>query len=127
MPPWEAFFLNLYYACIQGTYEMSDHLREELEGGVALQEVTPRLKEPPMYKVVVHNDDFTPMDYVVHVLQVFFTMDHERATQVMLQIHTRGKGDCGVYTREIAETKVAMVNSHARNNDYPLLCTMEVA
>lgn len=79
-----------------------------------------------MYQVVILNDDFTPMDFVVVVLETFFTMDRERATQVMLHVHTRGKGVCGVYTREVAETrKVTQVNEFSRTHQHPLLCTME--
>ncbi len=80
-----------------------------------------------MYKVVLLNDDFTPMDFVVLVLERFFGMDRERATRVMLQVHTQGKGVCGVYSREIAETKVAQVNDYSRAHQHPLLCTMEQA
>ncbi len=97
------------------------------DDGLALQEARPRLKRPPMYKVLLLNDDYTPMDFVVHVLQRIFGMDHEKATQIMLQVHTRGVGVCGVYTRDIAETKVALVNQFARKNQHPLLCTMEKA
>ena len=86
-----------------------------------------KLQPPPMYKVVLNNDDYTPMDFVVAVLQQFFTLDLERATQVMLHVHTRGRGVCGVFTREVAESKVAQVNEFSRMNQHPLLCTMEKA
>lgn len=82
---------------------------------------------PPMYQVVLLNDDYTPMDFVVMVLELFFGMSRERATRIMLQVHTRGRGVCGVYTREVAETKVAQVNEFARSHQHPLLCTMERA
>jgi len=95
--------------------------------GVALEEVRPEIKKPPLYKVVLLNDDFTPMDFVVDVLKLFFSMAHDRATQIMLHVHTRGKGVCGVFTYEIAETKVAQVNEFARQNEHPLKCTMEKA
>lgn len=95
--------------------------------GLAVQEAKPKLKRPPLYKVVLLNDDFTPMDFVVHVLEVFFGMSREKATQVMLHVHTRGKGVCGVFTYEIAETKVAQVNEYSRRHQHPLLCTMEEA
>jgi len=101
--------------------------RQNHDDGLALQEAKPKLKRPPMYKVLLLNDDYTPMDFVVHVLQRIFGMDHEKATQIMLQVHTRGVGVCGVYTRDIAETKVALVNQFARKNQHPLLCTMEKA
>ena len=102
-------------------------IRQNHDDGLALQEARPKLKRQPMYKVLLLNDDYTPMDFVVHVLQRIFGMDHEKATQIMLQVHTRGVGVCGVYTRDIAETKVALVNQFARKNQHPLLCTMEKA
>jgi ATP-dependent Clp protease adaptor protein ClpS len=95
--------------------------------GLALEEAKPRLKRPPLYKVVLLNDDYTPMEFVVEILQKFFRMDRPTATQVMLHVHTRGKGVCGVYTYEIAETKVALVNDYSRKHQHPLLCTMEEA
>jgi len=93
--------------------------------GVAVEESRPEVKEPARFKVILLNDDFTPMDFVVEVLQTFFGMDRENATRVMLSVHTKGKGVCGVYTRDIAETKVAYVNRFAREHQHPLLCTME--
>ncbi len=101
--------------------------RQNHDDGLALQEAKPKLKRPPMYKVLLLNDDYTPMDFVVHVLEDIFGMDHEKATQIMLQVHTQGVGVCGVFTRDIAETKVALVNQFARRNQHPLLCTMEKA
>ena len=80
-----------------------------------------------MYKVLLLNDDYTPMDFVIHILENIFAMQHERAMQIMLHVHTRGVGVCGVFTRDIAETKVALVNQFARKNQHPLLCTMEKA
>lgn len=97
------------------------------DGGLELEEARPQIKKPPMYQVVLLNDDFTPMEFVVHVLERFFAMDRPKATRVMLQVHTNGKGLCGTFVREIAETKVAQVNDYARSNNHPLLCTMEVA
>ncbi|MGL4753762.1 MAG: ATP-dependent Clp protease adapter ClpS [Aeromonadaceae bacterium] len=85
------------------------------------------LQPPPMYKVVLHNDDYTPMDFVVELLQKFFRMNIEQATEVMLSVHYHGKGICGIYTAEIAETKVEQVNDYARAHDHPLLCSMEQA
>lgn len=95
------------------------------DGGLAVQVAKPKLKKPPLYKVVLLNDDYTPMEFVVEVLRVFFGLDQEKATRVMLHVHTRGKGVCGVYTREIAETKVAQVNQYSQENKHPLLCEME--
>ncbi len=87
----------------------------------------PDLKRPPLFKVLLLNDDFTPMEFVVEILREFFGMSEEKATQVMLHVHTRGVGVCGVYSRDVAETKVHLVNDHARNHQHPLLCTMEEA
>lgn len=101
--------------------------QSENDGGVALQETRPKLRRPPMYKVLLLNDDYTPMEFVVQLLRDIFGMNHEKATQVMLHVHTRGVGVCGVYTRDIAETKVAQVNQMARDNEHPLKCTMEQA
>jgi ATP-dependent Clp protease adaptor protein ClpS len=90
-----------------------------------LAENKQKLQPPPMYKVILNNDDYTPMDFVVDVLTRFFNLDEEKATQVMLAVHHEGKGVCGIYSAEIAETKVAMVNQYSRDNEHPLLCTME--
>lgn len=78
-----------------------------------------------MYKVVLLNDDYTPMDFVIEVLQKIFHMDEPRATQIMLHVHTRGKGLCGIFSHEIAETKSAQVNDYAREHEHPLLCVVE--
>lgn len=99
----------------------------DVNGDLAVEEAKPKLKRPPLYKVVLLNDDFTPMEFVVHVLERFFAMPRDQATRIMLQVHTQGKGVCGIYAREIAETKVALVNGYARQNQHPLLCTMEYA
>ncbi len=97
----------------------------DYEDDVLTEEEKPKLKQPPLYKVILLNDDYTPMDFVVHVLKVFFGMDEETATHIMLQIHHQGKGICGTFTREIAETKVAQVNNYARENQQPLISIME--
>jgi ATP-dependent Clp protease adaptor protein ClpS len=97
------------------------------DSGLAVQEAKPKLKRPPLYKVILLNDDYTPMEFVVHVLEYFFSMDREKAVRVMLQVHTQGSGVCGVFSREIAETKVSQVNDYSRENNHPLLCTMEFA
>ncbi|HEY5641845.1 MAG TPA: ATP-dependent Clp protease adapter ClpS [Woeseiaceae bacterium] len=107
---------------------MSDQKSANPEHGrfdLAVEEERPRLKEPPLYRVVLLNDDYTPMEFVVNVLESIFGMERTRATHVMLEVHTRGKGVCGVYNFEIAETKVAQVMSVARQHQHPLLCTME--
>lgn len=106
---------------------MSDKTKHDYDDGVALQESKPRLKRPPLYRVILNNDDYTPMEFVVHVLEIFFSMDRENATRIMLEVHTRGRGICGIFTHEIAETKVSQVNSYAREQQHPLLCTMEKA
>ena len=97
----------------------------EHEHGLALEVAKPVVAKPPLYQVVLLNDDYTPMDFVVEVLQVFFGLNREKATQVMLHVHTRGKGVCGVFTREVAETKVTQVNEFSKHHQHPLLCTME--
>ena len=87
----------------------------------------PKTRKPSMYKVLLLNDDYTPMEFVVDVLEKFFRMDRTTATRVMLEVHTQGKGICGVFTYEIAETKVALVTSYARDHHHPLMCTLEEA
>lgn len=94
---------------------------------VDVEEARPKLKHPPLYKVILLNDDYTPMDFVVYVLENFFNLTRPVATRIMLQVHLQGKGICGTFTREIAETKVAQVNKYARENQHPLLCVMEKA
>jgi ATP-dependent Clp protease adaptor protein ClpS len=93
--------------------------------GLALEEAKPKLKKPPLYRVVLLNDDYTPMEFVVEVLELIFSLDREQATRIMLEVHTKGKGICGVFTYEIAETKVAQVSSFAQQNQHPLLSTLE--
>lgn len=97
------------------------------DGGLAVQEAKPKLKMPPLYKVMLLNDDFTPMDFVVQILMDFFHMPEEKATQVMLQVHTQGVGVCGIYSKDVAETKVCIVNEYSREHHHPLLCSMEEA
>ncbi|CRI65817.1 ATP-dependent Clp protease adaptor protein clpS [Thiocapsa sp. KS1] len=107
---------------------MSDDLpSDERESGLTVQEAKPKLRRPPLFKVLLLNDDYTPMEFVVQVLESIFGMNREKATQVMLHVHTRGRGVCGVYTKDIAETKVSQVNDYARSHQHPLLCTMEEA
>ncbi len=95
------------------------------ESGLVVLESRPDVAEPKRYKVILNNDDFTPMEFVVQILNIFFNLDEETATRIMLNVHTKGKGVCGVFSQDIAETKVAMVNDFARENEHPLLCTME--
>ncbi len=95
--------------------------------GVVEELAKPELKEPSMYKVVLLNDDYTPMEFVVEILQMFFNLNREKATQIMLAVHTTGKGTCGIYTRDIAETKSAQVNQYAQDNQHPLVSEIEAA
>lgn len=92
------------------------------EGGIAVESAKPKLKPPAMYKVLMLNDDYTPMEFVVEVLQAFFNKSGEEATQIMLDVHNKGAAVCGIFTKDIAETKVAVVNDYARECQYPLLC-----
>jgi ATP-dependent Clp protease adaptor protein ClpS len=93
--------------------------------GLVADEAKPKLKRPPLYRVILLNDDYTPMEFVVQVLEKVFSLDRNTATRIMLEVHTKGKGVCGVYTYEIAETKVAQVTGLAQQHQHPLLCTME--
>jgi len=106
---------------------MTDGQKSQFNDDLAVEEAKPKVKPPPLYKVILLNDDYTPMEFVVYVLEVFFNMSREKATQIMLHVHTRGVGICGVYTREIAETKVNQVNEYSRKHQHPLMCTMEEA
>ena len=107
---------------------MSDEQQDQDQrGGLQLEEAKPELKQPKMFQVIILNDDFTPMEFVVHVLEHFFALDHEKATRIMLNVHHNGKGVCGTYTRDIAETKMVSVNEYSRTNEHPLLCTIEEA
>lgn len=100
---------------------------EEGGSGLLVEEARPEVKQPPLYNVVLLNDDYTPMEFVVEVLERYFRMDRSAATRVMLEVHTRGKGICGRFTYEIAETKVAQVMTFSREHQHPLMCTMEEA
>ncbi|NYS59421.1 ATP-dependent Clp protease adapter ClpS [Halomonas salicampi] len=94
---------------------------------LAVKTADPELAKPPMFKVVLHNDDYTPMEFVIEVLQEFFRMEHEKAVQIMLAVHTQGKATCGIFTRDIAETKSYQVNEYARECEHPLMCDIEAA
>lgn len=97
------------------------------ETGTVIERKEQQLKPPAMYKVVLINDDYTPMEFVVMILQQYFSRDRETATQIMLTVHREGKGVCGIYTRDIAATKVELVSTHARQAGHPLQCVMEEA
>jgi len=102
-----------------------DDLNEDNENGVVVAPAKPQLKDPPMYKVVMLNDDYTPMEFVIQVLQQFFGMNREKATQVMLAVHQTGRAVCGIFTRDVAETKVEQVNRCAQDNKHPLISDLE--
>src|SRR5690606_37004156 len=106
----------------------SDREHEHDHGHGAMVEASrPEVAKPPLYSVLLLNDDYTPMDFVVEGLMRFFPMTAEKATQIMPPVHPHGRGDCAVFTREVAESKVAQVNEFSRLNQHPLLCTMERA
>lgn len=102
-----------------------DDPEHEDDSGLVVETSKPELKPPSRYKVVMLNDDYTPMDFVVEVLETFFSMNREAATQIMLRVHTEGKAVCGVFTRDIAETKAEQVNEYARECQHPLICQIE--
>ena len=104
-----------------------DDWDNDYDSGLAVELERPKLQPPKQYKVIVINDDFTPMEFVVQVLTIFFSMDEAKATRVMMAVHTKGKGICGIFSHEIAETKVDQVNEFSRMNQHPLMCTMEEA
>jgi len=94
-------------------------------GTAVITRTRPKTKKPSLYRVLILNDDYTPMEFVVHVLERFFQKDREAATRIMLHVHNHGVGECGVYTFEVAETKVSQVMDFARQNQHPLQCVME--
>ena len=110
-----------------GIYDQQDDEEQgpEYNPLTTVAEAKPELKQPPMYRVVLLNDDYTPMEFVVMVLKRFFGMDLEQATRVMLHVHQKGVGVCGVFPYEVAETKVNQVMDFARQNQHPLQCTLE--
>ena len=94
-------------------------------GTAVITKTKPQTKRPSLYRVLILNDDYTPMEFVVHVLERFFNKDHETATRIMLHVHHHGIGECGIYTYEVAETKVTQVMDFARKHQHPLQCVME--
>lgn len=98
----------------------------EFDGNIAVEAEKPKLKRPSLYSVVLFNDDYTPMDFVVHVLEAFFSHDSESATRIMLRVHTEGKAICGVYSKDVAETKATQVNQYSQESEHPLLCEVEI-
>ena len=118
------------FAAMKAFGNMSEQEKNDLHRDgdghdLAVAEARPKLKRPPLFRVILINDDYTPMEFVVEVLESIFSMERPKATRVMLEVHTKGKGICGVYNFEIAETKVAQVMSIAQQQQHPLLCTME--
>jgi ATP-dependent Clp protease adaptor protein ClpS len=106
---------------------MPNHPENEGHSGLLTVEADPAVKQPPLFDVLLLNDDYTPMEFVVDVLERFFRMDRSGATRVMLEVHVKGRGVCGRFSYEIAETKVAQVLSYSRDNQHPLMCTLEEA
>ena len=104
---------------------MNDARDIQKNGNTVVEEAKPKLKKPRLFKVVLVNDDYTPMEFVVAVVQSIFRLTQEQSVQIMLKVHTEGKGVCGVFTAEIAETRVREVLNLARENEHPLQCTME--
>jgi ATP-dependent Clp protease adaptor protein ClpS len=98
---------------------------EEGPGTGVVVKAKPKTKKPSMYKVLMLNDDYTPMEFVVHILERFFSKSRQEATRIMMHVHRRGVGVCGVYTYEVAETKVTQVMDFARQHQHPLQCTLE--
>jgi len=113
----------------EGEGEDNPYLPDQDDGGDAdadlMIKTQPKIKKPAMYKVLLLNDDYTPMEFVVHILERFFNKNRQEATDIMLHVHRRGVGICGVFTYEVAETKVAQVMDFARANEQPLQCVME--
>lgn len=116
-----AFETGYRIRCADGDDSESDQ-----EGGLATATAKPELKRPPMYKVILLNDDYTPMEFVVHILEKFFAMNREKATQIMLTVHTEGAATVGIFTRDVAETKSEHVNLYAQENNHPLMSTVEM-
>ncbi len=116
--------LSTFEPAMQGPEEDDNGIDGGSDVGVATR-TRVQTKKPSLYKVILLNDDYTPMDFVIHILQKFFRMPIEDATQVMLHIHTKGVGICGVFTYEVAETKVGRVMDFARKHQHPLQCTLE--
>ena len=118
---------GLAHKCVIASNAGDDEWEHDYDSGLTVEEDKPKLQPPKQYKVIVNNDDYTPMEFVVQVLMMFFAMDNAKATRVMMSVHTKGKGVCGTFSHEIAETKVDQVNEYSRINQHPLMCTMEEA
>lgn len=114
--------MNDYWSKMQGEDDDSD---ETGRGTAVITRTRAKTKKPSLYRVLLLNDDYTPMEFVVHVLERFFRKTRDEATQIMLHVHNHGVGECGVYTFEVAETKVSQVMDFARQHEHPLQCVME--
>ena len=113
-------------AIIRPTFLINRNNEEDPNGTSAVATLDkPLTKKPPLYRVIVLNDDYTPMEFVVYILQNFFGFDRDKAQQIMLAIHTHGKGVCGIFTKEVAETKSMQVNNFAKENEHPLVSDIE--
>lgn len=117
--------LTRYPCAIKAIDENDDQHQEGSQDNLDVMTAPPQLKKPPFYAVVLFNDDYTPMEFVIEILQLYFALDLDRATEVMLTVHYRGKGVAGIYPRDIAETKAQQVNNYARSQGHPLLCQIE--
>ncbi|MBU1621178.1 MAG: ATP-dependent Clp protease adapter ClpS [Gammaproteobacteria bacterium] len=106
---------------------MSGYKENNVTDHGVVEKTRQQVKPPSMYKVILHNDDYTPMDFVIDVLTRFFNMQYEKASEIMLKVHNEGMAVCGVFTAEVAETKVQQVSIYAKEHEHPLLCTMERA
>ena len=118
--------LNAWLRSAHDDDDDDDGVAGDPDLGLATAEAKPELKRPPMYKVLSLNDDYTPMEFVVHILENFFSMTREKATQIMLVVHSEGKAVVGIYPRDIAETKSEQVNLYAQENDHPLMSSIEM-
>ena len=105
--------------------EIISRVKTEVGSEQQVKEAEPQLKEPPLYQVWMHNDDFTPMEFVVEILESLFGMDNATATNIMFEVHVKGKAACGVFSKDVAETKAAQVMDYARRHEHPLLCSIE--
>lgn len=109
---------------LAGNEDNGDH---HTSRDMVVEEARPKLKKPPRYQVIMLNDDYTPMEFVVEILESFFGMDRELAVRVMLKVHTEGRAVCGIFARDVAETKATQVNQYARESEHPLMCEIEPA
>ena len=122
---YQQFVFQLKLGSVSGSASEEDH-DKGLDGDVIEAPAKPKLKKPSMYKVLLLNDDYTPMEFVVHILENFFSMSREKATQVMIAVHTTGSGVAGIYPMDVAETKSEQVNEYSRDNQHPLMSKIEI-